>query len=196
MRIRSGLGRRVAAGAVMAGPRSIRGGPAGERNVPRGASRPAPRRERTGAAALFSVVLSAAIAGCSHIVVLNDPLTAAEHNDLGVAYETAGKHDLAKREYRAALRLDPRLARARVNLGNLEAAAGRWREAEDCYRRALRQSPADADALNNLAVALVRQRRSLAEAESLATRAVRAGGARDSLYRATLAEVQAARRAR
>jgi len=138
-------------------------------------------------------LLAGALAGCSHIVVLNDPLTAAEHNDLGVAYESAGKTSLAMRQYRAALRLDPRLVRARVNLGNLEGAAGRWSRAEDCYRRALRESPADADALNNLAVALVRQRRSLAEAESLAIRAIEAGGGRDSLYRATLAEVRAAR---
>jgi len=143
--------------------------------------------------ALTLVVLAATLAGCSHIVVLNDPLTAAEHNDLGVAYESAGKPDLATREYRKALRLDPRLVRARVNLGNLEATAGRWRRAEDCYRRAVRDSPADGDALNNLAIALVRQRRALAEAESLATRALEIGGARDSLYRATLAEVRAAR---
>jgi len=148
------------------------------------------------ARALAVALLAATIAGCSHIVVLNDPLTAAEHNDLGVAYEAAGKRDLAMREYRVALKRDPRLVRARVNLGNLEAAAERWHEAEDNYRRALRESPADADALNNLAVALMRQGRSLAEAESLATRATELGGERDSLYRATLAEVQAARRPR
>ena len=143
---------------------------------------------------LALALLAATIAGCSHIVVLNDPLTAAEHNDLGVAYEAAGKRDLAMREYRAALKRDPRLVRARVNLGNLEAAAGRWRKAEDCYRRALRESPTDADALNNLAVVLMRQGRSLAEAESLATRAIQLGGERDSLYRATLSEVREARR--
>ena len=143
--------------------------------------------------ALWFVLLAATLAGCSHIVVLNDPLTAAEHNDLGVAYESAGKPGLAMRQYRAALRLDPRFVRARVNLGNLEAAAGRWRRAEDCYRRALRAVPDDADALNNRAVALVRQRRGLAEAESLAIRALEVGAGRDSLYRATLAEVRAAR---
>ncbi len=138
-------------------------------------------------------LLAAALAGCSRIAILHDPLTAAEHNDLGVAYEAGGKPDLARREYREALRLDPHLTRARVNLGNLEAATARWGPAEDCYRRALRDSPADADALNNLAVALVRQRKSLAEAESLAIKAVAADGERDSIYRATLAEVRAAK---
>ena len=142
----------------------------------------------------FLTLFTAAIAGCSHIAVLHDPLIAAEHNDLGVAYEAGGKRDLARREYRAALKLDPLLTRARVNLGNLEAAVERWGPAENCYRRALRESPADADALNNLAMALVRQRKSLVEAESLAIRAVAADGERDSIYRATLTEVRAARR--
>ena len=163
----------------------------------RAVGRHAGRRVASAAArGATAALLVAALVGCSRIVVLNDPLTAAEHNDLGVAYESTGKPDLARREYRAALRLDPRLTRARVNLGNLEAEARRCGPAEDCYRRALRDSPADADALNNLAVALVRQRKSLAEAESLAIKAVAADGERDSLYRATLADVRAAKAGR
>jgi len=143
----------------------------------------------------LALAAATALAGCSHIVVLNDPLTAAEHNDLGYYYETGGYPDLAKGEYRKALKLDPHLVRARVNLGNLEAGAGRWGVAEDHYRRALRDS-ADADALNNLAVALLRQGKSLDEAEELAAKAVAGGGERDSIYRSTLAEVRAARRGR
>ena len=139
------------------------------------------------------VVALVAVAGCSHLVLLHDPLSAREHNDLGAAYETQGKFDLAAREYRAALRLDPRLGLARVNLGNVAAARGDWPAAERCYRRALRDSSTDADAMNNLAVALVRRRRHLDEAATLAARAVATGGARDSIYRATLAEVEAAR---
>jgi Tfp pilus assembly protein PilF len=146
------------------------------------------------AAALACAVF--ALAGCSHLVILHDPLTAPEHNDLGVAYESGGRPDLARREYRRALKLDPTLVRARVNLGNLEAAAGRWSKAEGQYRRALRDQPEDADALNNLAVALLRQHRGLEEARRLSERAVAAGGARDSIYRATLDEVRAAARQR
>lgn len=148
---------------------------------------------KTRASSLGACVGAALLAlGCSHLVILHDPLHPAEHNDLGVVYEREGRLDLAEKEYRRALRVDPGLARARVNLGNLAARAGRWREAEGRYRRALRDAPADADALNNLAVALTRQNRRLAEAETLAARAVR-WGAGDSLYRATLAEVQRAR---
>jgi len=138
------------------------------------------------------VALVVALAGCSHLVILHDPLTAPEHNDLGVAYESGGRPDLAAREYRQALKLDPKLVRARVNLGNLEAAAGRWAKAEAHYRLAMRVAPDDADALNNLAIALLRQRRGIDEARQLAERAVAVGGARDSIYRATLEEVRAA----
>jgi tetratricopeptide (TPR) repeat protein len=143
---------------------------------------------------LAAIVLPVALlGGCSRIVVLHDPLTAPEHNDLGVAYEAQGRLDLAAREYRRALKRDPRFGRARLNLGNVEAAAGRWSRAEREYRRALRDLPGDPDPPNNLAVALLRRGRALAEAESLATRAVALAVGRDSLYRATLAEVRAAR---
>lgn len=129
--------------------------------------------------------------GCSHIVILHDPLTAAEHGDLGVAYESTGKLDLAAREYRRSLKLDPRQSRTRVNLGNVQAAQGHWRSAEKSYRRALADSATNADAMNNLAVALLRQGRRGTEARALAERAIAAGGERDSIYRATLAEVNA-----
>ena len=134
-----------------------------------------------------------ALSGCSHIVVLHDPLSAAEHNDLGVAYEARHQPALAEREYRSALRKDRHFATARLNLGNVAAQQGRWKRAERCYRLALRDRPADPDAMNNLAVALVRQGARLDEAESLATRAGRAQPG-DSTYRETLEEVRRARR--
>ncbi|HTM58329.1 MAG TPA: tetratricopeptide repeat protein [Candidatus Udaeobacter sp.] len=142
---------------------------------------------RTVALALIAAV---AASGCSHLVLLHDPLTAPEHNDLGVAYESSGEIDHAASEYRAALRLDRHFERARVNLGNVEVSRGRWKRAERCFRAALADSAADADALNNLAVVLLRQRKS-AEARVLAERAVQIGGARDSIYRATLDEAKA-----
>ena len=138
----------------------------------------------------LTLAVVAALTACSHFVVLHDPLTASEHNDLGVVYESSGQLDLAAKEYRKALRLDPRQARSRVNLGNIEAATGRWASAEKCYRRALRDSTTDYDAMNNLAVALLKQGRQLHEARTLAERAVAAGTERDSVYRATLVDVK------
>ena len=143
--------------------------------------------------AALALALSLAGASCSHLVVLHDPLTAAEHNDLGVAYEKSGDRRLAECQYRAALRRDRRLVRARVNLGNLRAAESQWASAEREYRRALGVRAGDPDALNNLAYALLRRGRRLGEAEALAVAAVRASGARDSIYRVTLNEIRSAR---
>jgi Flp pilus assembly protein TadD len=151
-------------------------------------------RPRASALRIGALALAAlAVAGCGHIVMLHDPLSANEHNDLGVAYETRGERDLAANEYERALKIDSHHARARVNLGNVEAARGRWKDAERCFRRALRDSSTDSDAMNNLAVALMRQGRR-DEARGFAEAAIRAGGARDSIYRATLEEIQAAPR--
>jgi Flp pilus assembly protein TadD len=150
---------------------------------------------RRGIAAFIVLLASLAIlASCAHFVVLHDPLTASEHNDLGVVYESAGRLDLAAREYHHALKLDSHQTRARVNLGNVEAARGRWRSAEKCYRRALADSSTNLDAMNNLAIALLRQDRHLDEARALAERAAAAGSDRDSTYRATLAEVKSGQR--
>ena len=120
---------------------------------------------RAGLALLLA--FAAGTAACSRIVILNDALSAEEHNDLGVVYEREGKTDLAEREYRRALKRDSRLVRARVNLGNLEAGAGRWKQAEGQYRRALEVEPSDPDALNNLAHVLLASGGNLEEAEAM-----------------------------
>jgi len=151
-----------------------------------------PRAPLALAAACGLAACGLVIAGCAHFVILHDPLSAAEHNDLGVAYEQRGELDLARSQYQAALHQDPAMVRARVNLGNVEAARGEWAKAEHCYRRALTDSADDADALNNLAVALLKQSKKSAEARALAERAVAIGGERDSIYRATLEEARAA----
>jgi len=96
--------------------------------------------------------------GCSRvpkIIVLEDPLTAAEHVDLGVAYERKGELDLARREYERALRKDGKLYRARVNLGNVFLAKKEYGEAREEYLRALELRPGDAEVTNNLSWAAI-----------------------------------------
>src|SRR5207249_294734 len=82
------------------------------------------------------------------------------------------------------------LAQAWINLGNTDARVARWDEAARSYRRALAIAPGRADALSNLAFALLHSRRpgALPEAERLARRAVARGGSRDSMYRARLGD--------
>ncbi|MBP2686642.1 MAG: repeat protein [Deltaproteobacteria bacterium] len=105
----------------------------------------------------FLIVLLLA-GGCSRvpkIIVLEDPLTAAEHVDLGVAYERKGELDLALREYERALRKDGKFYRARVNLGNVYLAKKEYGKARDEYLRALELRPGDAEATNNLSWAAI-----------------------------------------
>jgi Flp pilus assembly protein TadD len=52
--------------------------------------------------ALFALVLFACSCSTPRIVILKDPLSAKEHNDLGVAYEQKGMPGLAEEEYKKA----------------------------------------------------------------------------------------------
>ena len=96
--------------------------------------------------------------GCSRlpkIIILEDPLTAAEHVELGVAYERKGELDLARREYERALRKDGMFFRARVNLGNIFLAKKEFGKAREEYLLALELRPGDAEATNNLSWAAI-----------------------------------------
>ena len=96
--------------------------------------------------------------GCSRIpriIVLEDPLTAAEHVQLGVAYERKGELDLAQREYERALRKDGTFYRARVNLGNIYLAKKEFGKAREEYLLALELRPGDPEAANNLSWAAI-----------------------------------------
>ncbi|MEN6472416.1 MAG: tetratricopeptide repeat protein [Syntrophaceae bacterium] len=101
------------------------------------------------------------LGGCSlpKVVVLNDPLTAAEHNDLGYAYERQGLYDLAAKEYAKAAQKDRNWAMPRFNLGNLAYRQGDLKGAEKHYRAALRCENNNADVMNNLANVLADQGR-------------------------------------
>lgn len=97
---------------------------------------------------------------------------AATEDDLrrGALLEEEGKLDQAIRLYRFYLQSNPESAIAWTNLGNAQAAAGESHLAEVSYRNALVLDRNSVEALNNLALLLLAQRR-LDEAEELARRA-------------------------
>jgi Flp pilus assembly protein TadD len=104
------------------------------------------------------LLLPLLLSGCAfpRVIVLNDPLDAAGHNDLGVSYEARGETDLAQREYARAAELAKGWARPALNHGNLLAAGGDYAGAAARYRQALRREPENAEAMNNLAWVLLR----------------------------------------
>ncbi|BCR06096.1 hypothetical protein DESUT3_31650 [Desulfuromonas versatilis] len=142
---------------------------------------------------LFLVLsLAALLSACSppRIIVLNDPLDARQHNDLGVAYEGRGEAELAAREYQQAARLDKSWARPLVNLGNVRAAAGDFSAAEQSYRQALEREADNSEALNNLAWVVLQSAEPL-RALPIAERAVTLAPA-EPVFWDTLADIQTA----
>lgn len=143
---------------------------------------------------LLCLVAILCLGGCSlpRIIVLNDPLDARQHNDLGVAYQQRGESDLAIREYDRAAKLEPRWARPLINRGNVLAEQGEWRQAEKGYRQALRREPGNDEAMNNLAWVLL-QAGKTEDALDWAEMAVTANP-REPAYLDTLAEIHIVRR--
>ena len=106
--------------------------------------------------------LVAALFGCSSFFLISaskDPLSAEEHLDLGVAYESSGELELAQREYEKALGKNPDLVKALINLGNVHYQKGDYLLAEEKYHRALKLNPQNGDLYNNLAWAHLSQER-------------------------------------
>lgn len=139
------------------------------------------------------LILSVLLAGCSvpRVIVLNDPLDARGHNDLGASYEARGEADLALREYERAAELDPAWGRPLVNRANVLAARGDWAGAAESLRGALRREPGNAEAMNNLAWVLLKSG-APDRAVSWAEEAV-ALAPSEPAYLDTLAEIRIAR---
>src|SRR5262249_11102889 len=76
------------------------------------------------------------------------------HTNLGLVLHLKGRLDEAFACHKRAIKLDPKLAKARVNLGRALKAKGRYDEAIASYRKAVDLDPKDADARDNLGTAL------------------------------------------
>jgi len=100
------------------------------------------------------MVFSNLAISCSYVsplLLMKDPLTPEEHNNLGVAYEKEGKYDLAIREYKKALEMDNKFVIPLVNIGNVHLKEQDYLNAEKYYLKALRKEQYNLEASNNLA---------------------------------------------
>jgi tetratricopeptide (TPR) repeat protein len=100
------------------------------------------------------IACSLVFSGCASIYgsyFMEDPLSAEEHNNLGVIYEREGKYDLAIREYKKALSRDGKLVVPLVNIGNIYRKQGEYDKAKKYYKHALKRDEHNIQAANNLA---------------------------------------------
>jgi Tfp pilus assembly protein PilF len=107
---------------------------------------------------VYSVLLLL-LSSCSlpHVYVIDDPLTAIQHNELGYIYESQGKFELAEKEYKRAVQKEKSWAVPYFNLGNLYFKMGDLKRAEEHYREALEKDGTNPDFMNNLAYVLSEQ---------------------------------------
>ncbi len=114
------------------------------------------------------------LAGCAmpkipQIIVIDDPLTAQQHNDLGVAYEEKGDYALAGKEYEKAIKKNRDWVIPYLNLGHLYYRQDKLDQAERALREGLRAKGDHPDLLNNLAWVLM-EKGQLEQAKPSSTR--------------------------
>jgi Flp pilus assembly protein TadD len=119
---------------------------------------------------IFLIVLMAACT-IPKIIVIDDPLTAEQHNDLGVAYEQKGDFDLAGKEFEKAIKKNKDWVIPYLNLGHLYYRQGKLDQAEATLREGLRVKGNHPDLLNNLAWVLM-EKGQLKEAKALIDKAI------------------------
>lgn len=89
--------------------------------------------------------------GFATIEIPWDKLTAEQHNDIGVAYENAGKYEESENEYKEAVRIKSDFCEPNFNLGNLYFKKKDYSNSEKSFLRALDLCKDKGDIYNNLA---------------------------------------------
>ncbi len=140
---------------------------------------------------LLVIASALLLSACSlpRIIVLHDPLTPEEHDNLGRIYETQGKTDLALEQYREALRRDKKHVPSLLLLGDLSYRGEKYSDAESAYTKALDLDPKNADVMNNLAWVYIRTGTKLDRAKELITRALEENAGHRPYYLDTLGVV-------
>jgi Tfp pilus assembly protein PilF len=125
---------------------------------------------------ILPLILIFLIAACAmpkipQIIVIDDPLTAEQHNDLGVAYEEKGDFALAEKEYEKAIKRNREWVIPYLNLGHLYYRQDKLDQAERALREGLRVKGDHPDLLNNLAWVLM-EKGNLENAKALIDKAI------------------------
>jgi tetratricopeptide (TPR) repeat protein len=134
---------------------------------------------------IFSFVVAMFfVYGCSlpRIIILNDPLSAEEHDKLGRIYESQGKLDLAAQQYQAAIKQDPKSVSSYLLLGDLSYRTKNYPEAESAYHKAIKLQPENGDIYNNLCWVYLEQNRSIEKVEALIKKALTVTPAHRAYY--------------
>ncbi|MBI3802557.1 MAG: tetratricopeptide repeat protein [Nitrospirae bacterium] len=150
-------------------------------------------RSLRAALLVFFVIGSAGCGTMPRIVILNDPLSAEEHLQLGLSYEAHHEWDQALSEYRKALEKGGPSSVILGYLGNVYYAKKDYPAAEEAYQKSLHGNPQNAPVLNNLASLYLIKQKELVEAERLVQRAIAADPTRKPYYLDTLGEIYLAR---
>jgi len=120
---------------------------------------------------LMLLLASCAMPKIPQIIVIDDPLTAQQHNDLGVAYEEKGNFDLAGKEYEKAIKKNKDWVIPYLNLGHLYYRQDKLDQAERALREGLRIKGDHPELLNNLAWVLM-EKGQLKDAKALIDKAI------------------------
>ena len=120
-------------------------------------------------------ILIVLLSGCSfpRIIVLHDPLSAAEHESLGSIYESKGENEPALDQYREAIRIDPKRVSSYLLLGDLSYRLKNYDDAGRAYKKASQLQPDNGDIDNNLCWVYLEQGKKPEEALRLIEQALR-----------------------
>jgi tetratricopeptide (TPR) repeat protein len=125
-------------------------------------------------AAILCLAVILFLTGCSlpKIIILHDPLSPEEHNNLGRIYESQKKFEQAMQQYHAALKKDPNFVPSLLLLGDLSYRLKKYSEAESAYKKAIELQPENGDIYNSLCWVYIDQQINLETAAELIQKAL------------------------
>ncbi|MDH4162289.1 MAG: tetratricopeptide repeat protein [Nitrospirota bacterium] len=137
------------------------------------------------------LLLLGTFSGCSlpKIVFLHDPLSADEHTQLGIAYDSQQKHDLALDQFRLAIKKDKKHLAAWKLLADLSYRLNDLDSAVSALEKAIELEPASGDSRNNLAWVYLKQGTNLKQAATILEEALMLHPANRPYYLDTLGMV-------